>query len=316
MDRRTFLAASGAVGALALTGGQVRAEWNPRRPLNVIVPYNAGGGTDAYARAIAASAGDWPVPVVVVNRPGGGGITGATEAANTRPDGNTILLHFSGDFLLRHMAGRTEISPFESFEPIAQVGDVKVCIAVPAGSPFQTLEDLVDGAAADPGALRWSHNGRGATYHVAGQTFLNDQGVSATDVPFQGGAPSRAAIIGEQVDFGCLGIQQSVGFEDQLRVLGILADERDPLYPDVPTFAEQGFETPPLSSPIILYAPLGTDPETVSGIEAALGEMAQTEAFRSELAERGLSVVYRSGEEAIEALRKMEEAARPVVEAL
>jgi len=188
--------------------------------------------------------------------------------------------------------------------------------AVPAGSPFQTLQDLADGAAADPGALRWSHNGRGATFHVAGQTFLNDQGVSATDVPFQGGAPSRAAIIGEQVDFGCLGIQQSVGFADQLRVLGILADERDPLYPDVPTFSEQGFETPLLSSPIILYAPLGTDPATVTGIEAALGEMAQTEDFREELAARGLSVLYRTGEEAMAALREMEAAARPVVEAL
>lgn len=316
MDRRTFLTAMSASGAAMLAGVGARAEWAPRRPLNIIVPYNAGGGTDAYARAIAATATDWPVPVVVVNKPGGGGITGAVEAASARPDGNTILLHFSGDFLLRHMAGRTDISPFESFDAIAQIGDVKVCIAVPAASPFNSLGDLVDAASRNPGNLRWSHNGRGATYHVAGQTFLNDQGATATDVPFQGGAPSRAAIIGGQVDYGCLGIQQSVGFQDDMRVLGLLGDERDPLYPDVPTFKEQGFDTPILSSPMILYAPLGTPRDTVEGIEAALGALAAREAFRQSLNERGLSVVYRTGADAIAALRKMQDAAGPVVAAL
>lgn len=314
MDRRRFLQSTAAVGLYAASSNMALADWNPRRPLNIIVPYNAGGGTDTYARGISAAAQDvWPVPVVVVNRPGAGGITGALEAANARPDGNTILLHFSGDFVLRSLAGKTDLSPFESFQPIAQVGNVKACIAVPKDGPIQSLQDLADAAKANPGGLRWSHNGRGATFHVACQTFLNSQGLEATDVPFQGGAPSRAAIIGSQVDFGCLGIQQSVGFDDQLRVLAVLDHERDPLYPDVPTFAEAGFDVPVLSSPLILYAPLGVDAEIVSGIEEAVAGIADAPAFVEMLQARGVAPVYRTGSKAIEALQAMADAAAPVI---
>jgi len=280
MDRRTFLVSSAAAAALVAAGSPAFAAWKPRRPLNIIVPYNAGGGTDTYARAVAAAAQDrWPVPVVVVNKPGAGGMTGAIAAAKARPDGNTILLHFSGDFLLRHMFNNTEIGPFNSFQPIAQVGNVKACFAVPAASPIKSMQDLVEAAKAKPGALRWSHNGRGATFHVASQTFQNSVGIKATDVPFKGGAPSRAAIIGEQVDFGCIGIQQSVGFESKMRVLAILDHDRDPLYPDTPTLAELGFDVPVLSSPIILYAPLGVDKNIVKGMEAELAEIAKAPAF-------------------------------------
>ncbi|WP_298922205.1 tripartite tricarboxylate transporter substrate binding protein [uncultured Roseobacter sp.] len=315
MQRRSFLIAAGAGALAAMTGTTAAAEWNPRRPLNIIVPYNAGGGVDLYARAVAnAAESRLPVPVVVVNKPGAGGLTGAIEASKARPDGNTVLLTSSGSFLLGSMFKEAAVNPFESFQTVAQVGNLKGAIVVPAASPFQTLADLVE--AAKGGNLKWGHNGRGGVFQVAGQTFLNNQDLEATDVPFKGGAKSRAAILGSQVDFGILGIQQSRGFEAELRVLAIFADERDPLFPDVPTAAEQGFNIPVISSPIILFAPNGVDAEIVTGMEAAMADIAAAPEFSETVEAKGTVSAYLAGADAKANLMAMGETAKPVIDAL
>uniref|UniRef100_UPI003F6B2732 Bug family tripartite tricarboxylate transporter substrate binding protein n=1 Tax=Nereida ignava TaxID=282199 RepID=UPI003F6B2732 len=238
MKRRDFIQ-TGLSASVILAAGPALAEWAPRRPINAILPYSAGGGTDALARAAAASAeGILPVPLVIVNKPGSSGITGATEAAAARPDGNTVMVTSSGSFLLTSMLRDTDVNPFDSFEIIAQIGNLTPAVIVPANSPFQSVQDLVDAANADPSLLRWAHNGRGGFHHVAGQSFLNRNGLKAQDVPFKGGGPTRAAVIGEQVDFAFVGIQQAAGFENELDVLALAAPERDAIRDDVPTLAE------------------------------------------------------------------------------
>lgn len=317
MDRRTFLQTSSMAGLAIAFSSPALADWKPRRPLNIIVPYKAGGGTDAYARAISAAAADrLPVPVVVVNKPGASGMTGAIAAASSKPDGNTIMLHSTGSFLLGHMLKDTEIGPFDSFQMIAQVGNLKACIAVPAGSAIKSVQDLVDAAKAEPGKLRWAHTGKGGTYHVSGQTFLNSLGLDAVDVPFKGGSAVRAAVLGEQVDFAMLGIQQGRGFEDQMTCLAVLSDSRDELAPDVPTFSELGFDVPVVSSPIILYAPKGVDKEIISGIEAAMADIVAAPEFAELVNAKGTVPFYRTGAEAEAAVRSMQEAVTPVISAL
>ena len=317
MDRRSFLATSAFTALAASMGNIARADWDPRRPLNIIVPYNAGGGTDLYARAIAKAAESRiSVPFVIVNKPGAGGLTGAIEASAARPDGNTILLTSSGSFLLGSMFKDAAVNPFDSFQTIAQVGNIKGSIAVPVDSPFQTLSDLVDAAKKTPGSLKWGHNGRGGTFHVMGQTFLNNLGLECTDVPFKGGAKSRAAIMGGQLDFGVLGIQQSTGFNDKMRVLAIFDGERDRLFPDVPTASELGFDVPIISSPIILFAPNKVDVEIVKGMEAAIAEIAAAPEFVKIIEAKGTVSVYRKGDDAEANLRAMQAAATPVIDAL
>lgn len=317
MNRRKFILATAVMAAAATISSSAFAEWEPRRPLNIIVPYKAGGGTDLYARAVAAAAKDrLRVPVVIVNKPGAGGITGAIEAANARPDGNTIMMHSTGSFLLRHMFKETEVGPFDSFQTIAQIGNLKGSLVVPVGSPYKSVQDVVDALKADPGKLRWAHNGRGATFHVTGQTMLDTLGLEAVDVPFKGGAASRAAIMGEQVDFGVIGIQQAKGFEEQLRVLAVVAEERDELQPDVPTFKEQGFDVPLVSSPIVLFAPNGVDAEIVSGMEAFFKEITEAPEFGEVIRAKGTLPLYRNGADAEAGLREMQKATQPVIDAL
>lgn len=317
MDRRTFLQTTAMAGTALAFATPALAEWKPRRPLNIIVPYKAGGGTDAYARAIAAAAADrLPVPVVVVNKPGASGMTGAIAASAARPDGNTILMHSTGSFLLGHMLKDTDLGPFDGFDMIAQVGNLKACLAVPAGSPFKSVQDLVDAAKAAPGKLRWAHTGKGGTYHVSGQTFLNSVGVEAVDIPFKGGSAVRAAVLGEQVDFAFIGVQQGRGFEEQMRRLAVLADERDELAPDVPTFAEQGFDFPIVSSPIVLYAPKGVAPEIISGIEGAMADIVAAPEFAELVNAKGTLPLYRTAAETEAAVRTMQDAVTPVINAL
>lgn len=316
MKRRDFIT-TGLSASTILVAAPALAEWAPRRPINAILPYSAGGGTDALARAAAASAdGILPVPLVIVNKPGSSGITGATEAAAARPDGNTVMVTSAGSFLLTSMLRDTDVNPFDSFDIIAQIGNLTPAVIVPANSPFQSIEGLVEAARANPGSLRWAHNGRGGFHQVAGQSFLNRNALEAQDVPFKGGGPTRAAVIGAQVDFAFVGIQQAAGFENELRVLALVAAERDPIRDDVPTLAELGFDYVAVSSPIVFFAPKGTDPEIVAGMEAALQAITETQQFADLMRERGNVPAFLSGTDTETRLRQMQADTQPVIDVL
>ena len=153
MKRRAFLGAVTAAAALLATATtSYAADW-PKRPINLVVPYKAGGGTDAYARAISAAAeGVLDVPVVVVNKPGSGGLNGANAVVGARPDGYTMMMTSGGSFLLSTMTRDTKIDALDSFEIVAQVGQLRTSLMVPLNSPYQNVQDVIDAAKADPGA--------------------------------------------------------------------------------------------------------------------------------------------------------------------
>ena len=321
MNRRTLTTRALALGcaAIMLTPALAYADWEPRRPVNVILPYSAGGGTDAFARAVAATAREenlLAVPLTVTNKEGAGGITGAAEAAGARPDGQTMMITSAGSFLLTSMLKDTPVSPLEDFEIVAQIGDLDPAILVPAGSPFGSLGDLMAALEAEPGALRWAHNGVGGAHNVAGQAFLDANGVSATGVPFQGGGPTRAAVIGEQVDFAVVGIQQAAGFENELRVLALLAPERDGIASDVPTAVEQGFDYVEVSSPIVAFAPKGTDAEVLEGMQALMEAVANSEGFAAAMRDRGNVPEYLPGPEARARLETLRDAVGDVIDGM
>ncbi|MEJ6388739.1 Bug family tripartite tricarboxylate transporter substrate binding protein [Gymnodinialimonas ulvae] len=314
MDRRSFLHLSLAAPALAMTSTAAFAEWNPRRPVNVIVPYSAGGGTDSFGRALAESAeAALPVPMVIVNRPGSSGITGATEAAGARPDGSTFMMTSSGSLTLTYLLRHTDVDPFDSFIPVAQIGRLTTSLMVPMDSPYETLDDLVAAIQEAPGTLRWAHTGRGGFHHVAGQGFLNAAGLEAQDVPFSGGGNTRAAVIGGQVDFGMIGIQQAAGFANELRTLALVSDTRDAFATEVPTFAEQGYEVPLISSPIVVFAPLGTPDDVVTGMQDAIEEITQEQGFIDSMAERGNAPAFLPGADVATVLAALRDDAAPIV---
>ncbi|WP_037313500.1 tripartite tricarboxylate transporter substrate binding protein [Ruegeria halocynthiae] len=317
MKRRTILSTAIAAFAVAATAtASFAAEW-PKRPINLVVPYKAGGGTDAYARAISAAAeGILDVPVVVVNKPGSGGLNGANSVVGARPDGYTMMMTSGGSFLLSTMTRDTDIDALDSFEFVAQVGQLQTSLMVPKDSPFQSVQDVIDAAKADPGSLRWAHSGRGGFHHVGGMGFLANNGIEAQDVPFKGGGPTRAALIGEQADFGFLGVQQLAGFEDQLRALAVNSQERDGIMTEVPAFGELGIPFAAVSSPVIVFAPKDTPAEVVAAMESALEQIASKPEFAELLASRGTGPVFQNGADAKATLSSMKEDAAPLVDSL
>lgn len=301
--------------AVSLTQYAFADSW-PKRPITLIVPYKAGGGTDAYARAISAAAKDvLGVPVAVVNKPGSSGMNGANAVLNARPDGYTFLLTSGGSFLLTTLIrDGVNIDAMNSFDFVSQVGHVKTSLMVPMDSPFKTIEDLLE--TAQTKNLRWGHTGRGGFHHVAGMGFLEKNNVSAQDVPFKGGGPTRAALIGNQVDFGFLGVQQSKGFEQQLRVLAVNSDTRDAVMNNIPSFGELGVAFTAVSSPTIVLAPKGTPQDIISKMEQALGKITQSPKFAEILAERGAGPVYKDANGAKKTLANMKQDVMPLVEDL
>lgn len=317
MDRRSFLHLTLAVPALTLPATAAFAQWSPRRPVNVIVPYSAGGGTDSFGRALAESSeAALPVPMVIVNRPGSSGITGATEAAGARPDGTTFMMTSSGSFTLTYLLRDTDVNPFDSFIPVAQIGRLTTSLMVPTNSPYETLDDIVTAMRENPGTLRWAHTGRGGFHHVAGQGFLNAAGLEAQDVPFSGGGNTRAAVIGGQVDFGMIGIQQAAGFANELRTLALVSDERDAFASDVPTFMEQGYNAPLISSPIVVFAPLETPQDVIEGMQDAIQTITEQPGFIASMAERGNAPAFLPGPEVAEVLANLRDDAAPIIEGL
>lgn len=318
MDRRQFVQLTTFASAgLALSGTSALAEWKPRRPVNIILPYKAGGGTDSFARAVAAVGdGKFPVPFVVVNKPGSSGMTGATEAARSRPDGTAVMLTSGGSFLLTSLLRDTDVTPLDSFRIVAQIGKLTTSLVVPADSPYQSLNDLIADLKARPGELRWAHTGNGGFHNVAGQGFLDTNDLDAVGVPFKGGSATRAAIIGKQVDFGMMGIQQTAGFENEMRALALNSDKRDAFRTEVPTFGELGIDAVDVSSPIIMFAPKETPDDIVAGLEAAMKEITASPEFAEMMAERGNTPVFLPGAEAEAALIAMKESAVPIIAAL
>ncbi|MCB2099757.1 MAG: tripartite tricarboxylate transporter substrate binding protein [Rhodobacterales bacterium] len=318
MLRRHLIAGTAAL-ALAplmapLVASMAGAADYPRRPINIVVPYKAGGGTDAYARALSAAAeGVLPVPVVVVNKPGSGGLNGAQSVLGARPDGYTVMLTSGGSFLLTTLMRKTPIDALDSFRFVAQVGQLRTALMVPADSPFQTVQDVIAAAKANPGGLRWAHSGRGGFHHVGGLGFLAANGIKAQDVPFKGGGPARAALIGAQTDFGFIGVQQLRGFEGKIRALAVNAADRDGIMTKVPSFGELGIPFANVSSPVLILAPKDTPDAVVAYLEAALKDITAKHAFADLLAKQGSGPVYADAATARATLAAMKADVTPLV---
>ena len=318
MRRRTFLGAgAAAVAAGTLSLPAFAADWQPRRPINLVVPYPPGGGTSTYGRALIGPLSDrLGVPVNIVNKPGGGGVNGATEVAGSRPDGQTFMITTGGALVMASIFKDIPINPFEDLDVVAQVGGLQASIVVPANSPFQTLEDLIEAAKANPGGLRWAHTGRGVFLHVSGQSFLNANGLEATDVPFAGGAKVRAAVVGGQVDFATIGVQQNRGFESEMRALALIAPERDGLQPHIPTVSELGFNYEFVNTPITMFAPKGTPSDVIETVSAHVAEIVNSDGYSEEMQTKGLLPAYLPSDGAVARLRELEATVRPIIEAI
>jgi tripartite-type tricarboxylate transporter receptor subunit TctC len=244
MSKFRVLAAAGLAMAFAVAGAsESRAEY-PERPITLIVPWGAGGGTDATGRIIATLLQEeLGTPVNVVNRTGGSGVVGHAAIAAAKPDGYTIGVA-TVEIGMMHWAGLTKLN-YENYTPIVLYNSDPAGVVVGVDSEWDSVQDVLAAVAADPGEFKASGSGQGGIWHLAVAGMLNANGVETMAVPWvpsKGAAAALQELVAGGVDLVTSSIVESSGLLDagKVKALAVMSDERLPAFSDVQTLDEAG----------------------------------------------------------------------------
>lgn len=301
MLKKTALKRLGA-GALTLTLGCAAAAAHadyPERPISLIVPWAAGGGSDAIARTIAiAMEQELGQPVNVVNRAGGGSVVGHTVLANAKPDGYTIGM-MTGEVNMMHWQGLTKLT-YKDYTPIAQINYDYAGVQVSADSPYKDVGELVEAIRTSPeGTFKASGVGQGGIWHVAFGGLLVDRGIDPKAVrwiPSEGAAPAMTDLVAGGIDIAPTSVPEARSMMDAGRVksLAIMAPERNPVFADVPTLKEEIDSDYALGEWRAIGGPKGMDPAVVAKLEAALEKAYQSDIYQDFMKKQGFGAVWRN----------------------
>jgi tripartite-type tricarboxylate transporter receptor subunit TctC len=267
------------------------AQVYPDRPIRMIVPFAPGGITDVSARLIAQLMSvSMKQSIVVENRSGGGGTIGATAVARAEPDGYTLLVSTSAtNAILPAMYEKLDYDPIKSFLPIARISSAPYLLVVNADVPVRTARELADYVKAHPKFAFAAPTG--TPPHILAFVFKELTGVDFTVALYKGGGPAMTDLMGNQVQaiFQATTIVLPLLGDKRVRILGIAAQERSPLLPDVPTLAEQGFPLLIADSWNGLGAPAGTSAEIVRRLNREVNEALKSPELKATYAKLGIT---------------------------
>ena len=265
----------------------------PVRPVQVIVPYPAGGGVDVMARNLANAM----MPLlgqqfVVVNRDGASGAIGFGMLANAQNDGYTLGAGPTTPMSITPHLMKNLKYDVHSFEYICQSFENVFTITVPPDSPFRSINDLIAAARDRPGKLTWGHSGVGTVPQLSVSNFAFRSKLNLVQVPYRGDAPMLLDLIAGRVSFGAPAIATIAG--RNLRVLAVFAEQRHFAFPDAPTFKELGLPSMPpgLNG---LFAPKGTPKPVLAQLERACEQAVRTDAFRTAAQRLNAQLAYLDG---------------------
>lgn len=278
-----FLAALAASSALAQT--------YPAKSVSFIVPFPPGGRTDLTARAVGQFLKDeLGQPVVIVNKPGASGVLGAKEVAAASPDGYTLGF-FSTGFLTTQYTVPTP-TDVKDYELVALINFDPAAIAASAVKGWKTVSEVLAAGKSKPGSLRVGIN-PGSSAHIFAAAFCNAAGLEVIYVPFKGGSERAAALAGGHIDldFDIVAAMKPMRDAGKLRILGIAAESRAPLYRDIATMREQGVDLV-IHSWHGVFAPKGTPAPVLAVLEAGLDKVARNPQFVKQMDTTLLGVRY------------------------
>lgn len=296
---KAALAASLFFGGAFAMAGQALAEW-PERAVTVIVPWAAGGGTDATARAVAQELEErFGQPFNVVNRTGGGGLVGHITIANSAPDGYTLGV-ITIETTMFEAQGLPGAAP-ENFTLLGRFNADAIGINVRADAPYENAQDLIDAVQANPGQLKASGANQGGLSHLAWAGLLNRLEIDPQAGPWvasDGSAPAMQQLAANAIAIVSTSPAEAQSLVDagEAKTLMLMADERSSLYPDIPTVEEAlGVDWSPLPFRGVA-GPAGLPEEVVTKVSEALAEITQDEEFITMMESRGFSVAYQDAE--------------------
>lgn len=296
----TYLTSVAIAGAVIMASGvSARADY-PERPIQMLVPWGAGGGSDAVARIIASlMEKELGQPIAVVNKPGGNGAVGHQAIASAKPDGYTIGM-VTMEITTMHWMG---FSPLKSdaYVPLGQVNYDPAGVTVSIDAPYQNVQDVLDAVRKDPGKLKTSGGGVGAVPHVGIVGLLKAAGMQASDAPFVA-AESSAAGLQELVSGGVhfvgssLGETRSLVEAGKVRTIAVMSDERLPGF-DVPTVNESSDVKWSYATWRGFVAPKDVSAEVSAKLEAALEKAYNSSEYQDFMVNRGFGMKWRNSAE-------------------
>jgi tripartite-type tricarboxylate transporter receptor subunit TctC len=294
--RRRFVQQASAAASLVAMPGLALAQAFPAKPLRFICPWPAGGSTDAVIRALAESAGKILGQTIIVdNKPGAGGLLGANELVNAKPDGYTLSQLPHGVFRIPHMQ-KVQFDVTRDFTWIACLTGYTFGLVVPSDSPIKNIKDLVNYAKANPEKFTYGSTGIGTSPHLAVEEFAQRAGIKLTHVPFKGNADNMQAILGGHT----MGASDATGWaphvdSGKLRLLATYGSKRTKRWPNVPTLTELGFQTVS-DSPFGVCGPKDMDPAIVRTLHDAFRKTLEDPAVLASLDKYDQSVIYMNTE--------------------
>jgi tripartite-type tricarboxylate transporter receptor subunit TctC len=261
----------------------------------VVVPFNAGGATDSYVRAIADEMTKRGIQTIVDNRPGASGMIAAEAVARAKPDGLTLFMG-SNSTLANNVVLFEKMSydPFKAFTPVSHIGYQPSILIARASAPFKDLKEFIAYAKANPGKVNRASVGAGNITNLAGAMLDKAAGISTTHVPYTGDPLAMQALLGEQVDVyvGSLTLALPHTQSGKLRVLGVFDSKRLEQLPGVPTLKEAGYNLDAYAW-YCLVAPAGTPAATVGKLNKMVNEILNSKEFVAKASQLG--VVRRGG---------------------
>lgn len=268
----------------------------PKKPVTIIVPFGAGGGTDITTRTLAAPMAEaLGGKIVVKNTAGAGGTIGAAETARAKPDGYTIGMIPVGPMTTQPHLRKLPYSP-ESFDYICQAYSAPSSIVVRKDSDFNSLQDMIDYAKANPNKLNYGIQAVGSIPHIAGLGVVEAAGIDIEFIPFKGSAPTFKAMLDGTVDMFVAHISFLTQNSDQVKSIAMLMDHRIETAKDLPTAKDQGYD---LHFPIWggLIAPKGIPDEAREKLQQACEAGMKSDAFSKRMSELRMPVTFLGGDD-------------------
>ncbi len=234
--RSLFILAAGALAA-----GALQAQAWPSKPVRLVVPFPAGGGTDTITREVANKLANSGYTIIVDNKPGSGGNIGVDAAAKAQPDGYTFVMGQTSNLAINPtLYPKLPYDPVKDLTPVSLVASAPLLIVVGADSPYKTLADVVNAAKAKPGSINYATSGSGTVAHLAAELFQKTAGITLTHIPYKGAAQGATDVISGQVQLYVSSIPTLIGHikGGKMRPIAVTSAKRTDDLPQVPTIAE------------------------------------------------------------------------------
>ena len=272
LTRRLIITAIAAAAACAPFAAQAQTGW-PSKPVTIIVPFPAGGGTDAFARPLtAALSKNTGKQFIIDNRGGAGGTLGASIAAKAAPDGYNFFMGAVHHAIAPSMYPKLDYDIEKSFIPVALVSSVPQVIVVnPQKVPTNDLKGFIEAAKKADGKMNFGSAGSGSSHHLAGELFNSLAGTKIAHVPYKGAGPALTDLMGGQIEVMFDGMGSSAGHikGGRIKAIAVASEKRAPGFPNIPTALESGLNYK-VSTWYGLWAPKGTPPEVIATFQAEL----------------------------------------------